>query len=256
MNAKENTGQDLPEKKKGGKRKVLLACLIVVALSLVVCLTIAAYLLYSFFDHEPLEEVIPIPNPRHLNSLMKKFYNTHDSDDSEESNTTMQIMGLLLQQSRTLELSREEVNALLDYSLIAGRPYLAAQLPNLKIADARLKDGTLQAEGSFNTGIPTPFGRHLNFKIRVIPEIKEKNYNAKLEHLSVGRSTVSGKSLQNMINRNLDAFARSQTGKDLLELIQELDVKDDKVSITFSPQQMNMFLLKRLGYASEVITTE
>ncbi|MBN1863703.1 MAG: hypothetical protein JW808_02255 [Victivallales bacterium] len=244
------TIHELPEKKR---RKVLFGCLLAALLTIVACLVIVTILLYSCFDHEPLEEVARIPDTRHLESLMNKFYISSESKDSDKA---LQIMGLLMQQSMTLELSGEEVNALLEYSVIASRPYLATRLPNFKLSDARFKDGTLQAEGSYDTETKTPFGKYLNIKIRLVPKIKDEKFIAEVRHLSVGSGVVSGRSLQNSINRKLDTFAKSQTGEEILEVIQELDIKDDTLTITFNPRQMTMFLSKKLKYASDINITE
>lgn len=212
---------------------------------LLIVIGIAAWVCSELFDHKPLEEITRTPDYKHIENITKKF--GIDRDNKNKNNMPQQLIALFMTPSKTVELSKEEVNALLDYSTMGARVYLAQKMPNLSLSDMKFENGALCADISFDSGYSTPFGKYLNGKIKLIPTISKKQFHLTITNLSLGGIAVSGDTLQPTIDKDLKDFEETEDGKAILTIVTDFSVSKEYIKITFKPQELTMFVYQKLG---------
>jgi len=245
---KANTeGQSLPPAKKSKKNKYLLfGCLGVMFLTIIIIVLSVLWVFSALFDDKPLEEVAKNPDPDKMVSIAEKFgIDQKESGDQQEM--VMQLLNTLMETSKTVTLSKEETNALLDYAVVGGREYLKQKFPSVSLSNAYFDNGCLYVAASYKNTFSTPFGQYLNMKITIIPGVKENHISLSVKNLEVGSITVSGNSLQTKLDEGIADFEKTKDGKMFLEVVSHLDVKQESVTITFNPQKMTMTLLNSMG---------
>lgn len=235
-------------KKKNSIKKILLKIFAICLLMFLMVLAIVAWVCSELFDHKPLEEVTRTPDYKHIENITKKF--GIDLDKKKKNNIAQQFLTLLMTPSKTVELSKEEVNSLLDSVTIGARLYLSQKMPNLTLSDMRFENGVLCADISFDSGYSTPFGKFLNGKIKLIPTISEKHFYLTITNLSLGGISVSGDPLQPTIDRDLKEFEKTEDGKAILNIITDFSVEKEYIKITFKPQELTMFVYQKMGNSS------
>ena len=108
-----------------------------------------------------------------------------------------------MQDAKTVELSKEEVNVLCDSSQISSELYLSNNMPELTITNCQFKNKAFIVDCSFKSSIPTPFGKYLNIRMIFTPKVLNKHFYLKIESFKVGTVTINGNQIQELINKQL-----------------------------------------------------
>ena len=235
-------------KKKNSIKKILLIIFAICLVMFLMVIGISVWVCSQLFDHKPLEEVSRTPDYKHIENITKKF--GIDLNKKQKNNMAQQLITLFMTPSKTVKLSKEEVNSLLDSATIGARLYISQKMPNLTLSDMRFENGVLCADISFDSGYSTPFGKYLNGKIKLIPTISGKQFHLTITNLSLGGIGVSGDTLQPIIDRDLKEFEKTKDGKAILNIVTDFSVEKEYIKITFKPQELTMFVYQKIGNSS------
>jgi len=226
---KDQKTPSVPKKNKG--KKLLFWILAIIACLMLITLAFTAWFLAGILDHEPLPTVLKVPDfiqyQNCINKIQQKIFNNNTGSTEDQ----------------TLEFTKAEINALLDSSTQISRIYLAKKIPDIKICDVSFEKGALYANISQKIPFSTPFGRYMNIKIQLIPRIKNKHLYVKIRSLSLGTMQLSGMFVQEYIDTKLIEFETSKHHKMLIKTLKSLQLDENKIIITFNPQQIQILLM-------------
>ena len=244
----EEIAQNIPPVNKSKKNKyILFGCLGLMLFGIILIIAVVLWAASVFFDEKPFEEVAKNPDPEKMVSIAEKFGIDQNSSGGDQQEIAMQLLNTLMETSKTITLTKEETNALLDFAVVGGREYLKQKFPSVTLGDAYFDNGALYVSASYKSNFSTPFGQYLNMQMTLIPGVKDNHISLKVKNLKVGSVTVSGDSLQEKLDEGISDFENSKDGQEFLDIVSRLDVKQDAVTLTFNPQKMTMTLLNGMG---------
>ena len=233
-----------PPKKKSHTKLIIFGCLGSVIFIIIVFISLALWGFSMFFDNKPLENVLKQPDEQQLVSIAKKF-GVNENVDSEE-NIQMQLLNTLMSNEKTITLNKDELNTLIDYSVMGGREYLKQKFPAATIANAYFKDGKLFIDASYKNSFSTPFGQYINMHITFIPGISNRHISLKITNLKLGSILVSGTNLQKEIDNAITDFEKTEDGKMIIDVVTKLNIQKESVTLTFNPQKLTMMLIQQV----------
>ena len=236
-----NTEQDAEQDekkiiKKSNGKKILLWILGIVFTLILIMLAIAAWVCAALFDQKPLPIVKREVDLSQYNSCIAKFKIQRSEGESAEA---------AYMKDKTVDLSQDEVNAILNSLTAGAREYLAVKSPKTSIADIHFKNGALYADVSQEATFATPFGKYMNMKLTMIPRIENQHMYLDVTNLSVGSMVVSGNYVQEFIDNDLKNFEKTENGQTVITMLKRLELDDDSVKVTFNPMQISMFLMQK-----------
>jgi len=222
--------------KKSNVKKILLWILGIIFTLILILVGIIAWICAALFDQEPLPIVKRDVDLSQYNSCIAKFKIKKQEGESAEA---------AYLKDKTVDLSQDEVNAILNSLTAGARGYLAVKLPDTTIADIQFKNGALYADVSQKATFATPFGKYMNMKLTMIPRIENQHLYLDVTNLSVGSMVVSGDYVQQFIDKDLKKFEKTENGQTVITMLKGLELDDDSVKVTFNPMQISMFLMQK-----------
>ena len=244
------TSSQEPPKKKSHTKLIVFGCLGSVIFIIIVFISLALWGFSMVFDAKPLENVLKQPDEQQLVSISKKFGINEDTDSKE--NIQMQLLNTLMSNEKTITLNKDELNTLIDYSVMGGREYLKQKFPAATISNAYFQDGKLFVDASYKNSFSTPFGQYINMHITFIPGVSNHHISLRITNLKVGSMLISGSNLQKEVDKAIVDFEKTDDGKMVIEVVKKLDVQKDSVSVTFNPQKLMMMMIQHMqGQSSD-----
>jgi len=234
----ENIEPKLVKKRRG--RKIILWCLGIVLLILLLLIGVALWFTAALFDNTPRKIIRNEPDYDKLEQIAAKF--GIESGDGINNNTASKWIELLLQDIKIVELSKEEMQALCNTSVLSSEIYLSNTMPELTITNCQFVNGYFTVDCSFESSFSTPFGKYLNIRIIFLPKILKKHLHLKIKSFSVGSIIIKGEQIQELVDEELKQFENTQNGKDLLAVVKTFYVEKEKVTIVFYPKKAALLL--------------
>jgi uncharacterized protein YpmS len=235
----ENKVANSEEKKETGKRtgrKIILWIMGILLICILIAIGIATWLCATLFDEKPLQIINNEPDYSQYKSCIKKFkIKPKDGESLEDA----------LMKDKTVDLSKDEVNAVLDSLTFGARGYLAVKLPNTTLSDLRFENAALHAKVSQKSAFSTPFGDYMNMTITITPRIENNHLYLDVRNLSVGSMTLSGDWVQKYIDTDLKQFEKTDDGQMIVTMLKGLQLEKNSVKVTFNPMQVNMFVMQK-----------
>ena len=223
------------EKRRRG-RKVLHWYLGTILLGILIALGIIAWICAALFDSKPLPKISRDPDPSQYQSCINKFRVRPEGGENFQQ---------ALLKDKTVELSKKEVNAILNPVVLGAREYFKVKLPNTTISDVRFENGALHADISHKNTFSTPFGNYLNMHLTLIPRVEDGHLYLDVKKLSVGTVDLSGDWIQQYIDKNLRHFEKTNDGKMIVNMLKGFHTEADSIEVTFNPMQVNIFIIQK-----------
>lgn len=233
----EQKSKDALAKNKRKAKKILLLILGIFLLILLVVIGIVAWIAAALFDPKPMPTVNKLPDMEQYQSCLMKFQQ-EVAKTQEDPNA--------LAKDQTIELSKKEVNAVLDSLTTSARAYLAIKLPDTTICDVRFDNGILYADVSQKAMFSTPFGHFVNMQLAIIPKVANQHLYLDVKSLKAGSMELSGDWVQKYIDKDLRDFEKTEDGEMVVRTLKGLRLESDKVYITYSPLQIQLLLTTQL----------
>jgi len=259
------TGEAHPEKKKSKRKKTLLwGCLgcAGVSLLLIACLIgVLVWVFSSIFSEKPFPLVTRTPDSDALASATAKFQTalTGGGNGDVEALAAM-LNGQQPNASaatggeKEVTIDTRETNALIDSSLaylhgqdLSGNDSEMKLLGmKLQIADAIFENGVFKVKASLK-GADLGFGAWINADAEFIPGIKDRHFVLKMRKLKVGSMDFPPDSFKETVDKELLKFESTDDGKQILDLVSSVEVKEDGVTMKYDPGKLIMFILQKLS---------
>ena len=228
--------EKIEQPKKRSVKKIVFWILGIMLVLMLIPVVVAAWICAALLDPQPLPARDCQPDFSQYESCIKKFQIRQEEGESLEA---------AMIKDKTVQLTKAEVNAVLDSLTAGARGYLAVRLPDTTICDVRFEKGALYADVSQKAAFSTPFGNFMNMKITIIPRIENQHLFLDVKKLSVGTMQLSGDWVQKYIDKDLKNFEKSDNGQMIVSMLKGLQLGDDYVKVTFNPMQVNMFLMQQ-----------
>jgi hypothetical protein len=249
----EDTTTSPPSGKPRRMRRWLMGCgCLLAGIMLLVALAIGAaiWLLSLFFSREPMDTLPEPDNPVALASAVQKIQTAAMAgllDSGVITNDTPAVKPTS-RKPLLLELNQAEVNAILHYALGFRQGLAIAETGS---ADERIDCSFHQGEFTlrFSKKLPdTPFGNWLNLTASFIPKIENQHLFINMTSCRVGRLSIPLKSIQKRLSsKNIPEFEQSPEGRQILLLIDKLEVQPDGIAVHFRSQAVTDALSQAAG---------
>lgn len=226
------------------RKKILLSLIGFFLLIFVFVVILLIWLTSSLFDHQPFETVEKNPDYEKLQRIAWKLGLQEQSEKKTE--IASQLLSLLFTQAKTVYLSKEEVNALFDSAVIISRDHRAREIPSLTLADLKFENNAIHLYYSLENSFSTPFGKYLNIKFVFVPAIENNHLSLCIRNISIGSFSFSGKELKSLVDEKVMEFEKTENGKDVLDMIIDLKIARNEISITYNPQKVALFYAKQM----------
>ncbi len=143
----------------------------------------------------------------------------------------------------TIELTEEEVNALIIYGLENQKKMLAEDERQLR--DAYFKNGIFTVMLSKELGFGTPFGRYINITISFVPGIKDRHLYVLPKSFSMGKLGMPKAFVQGRMSSDCANIEQTLYGQMILDVVTEFTVEDGKVRIVYNPDKLFEFMMDK-----------
>ncbi|MFA6294540.1 MAG: hypothetical protein WC637_22300, partial [Victivallales bacterium] len=221
--------------------KIMLWLAVTFAILLIIALGTGSYLAYSMIDEKPLAVPAKIPDMNASASVYKKL----DLAGTLMSAFKKQKKGAAVEKAKTVELNEKEVNAVLISTLIFAQQAMAGKDGVNELRDAFFYNGAFTVMLSKNINFKTPFGSYLNLKVSFVPGIKDRHFSAEARGIRVGDLDIPVSYIKEKIDIELYNAEKSPEGQAVLDIVSELKVEKDKVTIIYSPEKLLKFMMEK-----------
>ena len=279
---KARKGQDAPVKRKSKKKKILLGCLTVVLVFILVLVGTILYVMASVFDEKPAPSVVKIPDVKALESATQKLLKTLGVERVMSGNTNIEDLDLnslglgdldlgnidlnnvedldfgelikkidvgkalgVLSKPGSLTLSKGEVNALIATAFSADKVGNFQESRETKVYDAWFDNGRFTIKLTLDSKIPTPFGSYCDIQIVFVPQVIDHHLKLDLYSAKIGTISCPVSYFKDLIDTQLLIYEQSDEGKQILEMIDSLEIDEDKVVLEYNFQSLSMFILDK-----------
>ena len=214
---------------------------VIFAMLLFAALGIICFLAYKVMDEKPLAIPGRIPDMNASASVYRKL----DIAGTLISAFKGQKKGGAPEKVKTLELTEKEVNAMLISSLILAEQAMPGKDGVKELRDAYFSDGAFTVLLSRDVKYKTPFGSYLNLTITFVPGIKDSHLSAEARGIKIGSLDFPFSYIKDKIDWELYKVEKSPDGQAVLGIISELKVEKGKLTISYSPEKLLNFMMKK-----------
>jgi hypothetical protein len=204
---------------------------------------IICYLAYSVIEQRPFDVPVRIPDMNASASVYRKldlagtllsaFKNPKKRGDADKA--------------KEVELNGNEVNAMLISGLVFAEQAMAGKDGGKELRDAYFARGAFTVMLSKKIIFKTPFGSYLNLGITFVPGIRNRHFSAEAKGIRIGSIDIPVSALKNKIDSALYKMEKTPDGEAILDIVSELKVEEDKLTIVYSPEKLLKYMMKK-GY--------
>jgi hypothetical protein len=200
-----------------------------------------AYLAYRVIDEKPIYVPEKIPDMDSSASVYKKL----DLAGALMSSFKKQRKGAAADKARTVELTEQEVNAVLISTLVFAQQAMSGKDGANELRDAFFYDGAFTLMLSRKMNFKTPFGSYLNLKVTFVPGIKDNHLSAEARGIRIGDLDVPVSFIRDNIAIELYKVEKSPEGQAVLDIVSELKVEKGKMTIVYSPDKLLKLMMQK-----------
>lgn len=136
-----------------------------------------------------------------------------------------------------LVLTRDEFNALTETLLnLSGQISRDMKIGGVRLQDTALKlnDDSFRLFYSYDTGMKTPFGSRVNFRIDLDFRIEDGRSFLQFRNTRMGNMAMPG-ALRDKLEENWRSFQRSQAHRELLDSVESLSIGNGELRVRYRP---------------------
>jgi hypothetical protein len=223
-------------------KKIILLVLASFLLLFCVIIGVILWAVSAVWDEKPFSEKMVVPQQDELFLISMKttpFINSLKNANDESAPV------------ETLVFNEKEMNAffkLARQSQAQGLGKKELEKNHIAFANGYFKDGVFHISLSFDSQVNTWFGKYINVKIELVPEVSEKEEKLKIISCTVGSLSFPSESIERKINESLVMAEKVDKRYAIARAaIRKIYVKDNKLHIEYSPYFLRTLMKKELG---------
>jgi hypothetical protein len=199
----------------------------------------AVWLASAIFDKTPSVAYHPhMPNVIILANVTKKF-----SELPKGNNAITAIFGAPLKVS----LQTEEVNELIKTGIEGYLKMGGENAKMLQPLELVFSDGIFEGKYALDSDLWTPFGKYINFDIKFVPRILNRNLIIDIKSIKIGKLSIPKGWVNKKLADAIDSAQENENVVDFLNAVTEITIENDRVFIEYLPLEMMKIMVKKAG---------
>jgi len=144
---------------------------------------------------------------------------------------------------REVLVGAEEINTLFNLYL-AGNQIVENKDERVKITNIAFKDGVVFVNLTCICKFSTPFGRYVNVRAGIIPQIDKNVLRVNVKYVKIGRFELTSPNV--VFSRYKNQLGLDQTAQKVLDAIEKLQVRKDELLILYYPVRLQNLVFRPL----------